>query len=161
MTFFFHFSCKMQSDLRRHREFHNAVLAHHCDFEGCNFSARAMQTVKRHQKVDHQVGSLSNITNRYQWIARCFVFFLSFICWNSTWTSRNSTRASILKVFKKQGTVNLVLRGTVFVLLLLYFSVHMNLFISTMYMSRELICTDMNVMSVGSDTLEDLGWPTI
>lgn len=79
MTFFFHFSCKMQSDLRRHREFHNAVLAHHCDFEGCNFSARAMQTVKRHQKVDHQVGSLSNITNRYQWIARCFVFFLSSV----------------------------------------------------------------------------------
>lgn len=79
MTYFFHFSCKMQSDLRRHREFHNAVLAHHCDFEGCNFSARAMQTVKRHQKVDHQVGSLSNITNRYQWIARCFVFFLSSV----------------------------------------------------------------------------------
>ena len=47
----------MQSDLRRHREFHNAVLAYHCDVEGCNFSARAMQTVKRHQKVDHQVGN--------------------------------------------------------------------------------------------------------
>ena len=45
----------MQSDLRRHREFHNAVLEYHCDVEGCNFSARAMQTVKRHQKVDHQV----------------------------------------------------------------------------------------------------------
>lgn len=48
------YTCKMQSDLRRHREFHNAVLAYHCDFEGCTFSARAMQTVKRHQKVDHQ-----------------------------------------------------------------------------------------------------------
>ena len=48
-------SCKMQSDLTRHREFHNAVLAYHCDVDGCNFSARCMQTVKRHQKVDHQV----------------------------------------------------------------------------------------------------------
>lgn len=48
------YSCKMPSDLVRHREFHNAVLAHYCDVDGCNFSARSMQTVKRHQKVDHQ-----------------------------------------------------------------------------------------------------------
>lgn len=48
------YTCKMQSDLTRHREFHNAVLAYHCDVDGCNFSARCMQTVKRHQKVDHQ-----------------------------------------------------------------------------------------------------------
>lgn len=48
------YTCKMPSDLARHREFHNAVLAYHCDVEGCNFSARSMQTVKRHQKVEHQ-----------------------------------------------------------------------------------------------------------
>ena len=105
---FFHFSCKMQSDLRRHREFHNAVLAYHCDFEGCTFSARAMQTVKRHQKVDHQVRYLLNVTISSELLDALFFF------------------------------------------------VHLFTFVLK-YISRELICTDMNVMFVDSDTQEDLG----
>ena len=64
----------MQSDLRRHREFHNAVLAYHCDFEGCTFSARAMQTVKRHQKVDHQVRYLLNVTISSELLDALFFF---------------------------------------------------------------------------------------
>ena len=108
ITYFFHFSCKMQSDLRRHREFHNAVLAYHCDFEGCTFSARAMQTVKRHQKVDHQVRYLLNVTISSELLDALFFF------------------------------------------------VHLFTFVLK-YMSRELICTDMNVMFVDSDTQEDLG----
>ena len=58
----------MPSDLARHREFHNAVLAYHCDVEGCNFSARSMQTVKRHQKVEHQVRTTVKLHFRDSWL---------------------------------------------------------------------------------------------
>ena len=65
---YFLFRCKMPSDLARHREFHNAVLAYHCDVEGCNFSARSMQTVKRHQKVEHQVRTTVKLHFRDSWL---------------------------------------------------------------------------------------------
>ena len=51
-------SCKTPSDLRRHRESHNAVFAYQCTVEGCGFTARAMQTLKRHHTVEHQVSQL-------------------------------------------------------------------------------------------------------
>ncbi|KAK3752984.1 hypothetical protein QZH41_016288, partial [Actinostola sp. cb2023] len=47
-------SCKTLSDLRRHRESHNSIFSFECSIEGCTFSARAVQTLKRHFKVEHQ-----------------------------------------------------------------------------------------------------------
>ena len=67
-----------------------------------------MQTVKRHQKVDHQVRYLLNVTISSELLDALFFF------------------------------------------------VHLFTFVLK-YMSRELICTDMNVMFVDSDTQEDLG----
>ncbi|EDO31783.1 predicted protein, partial [Nematostella vectensis] len=53
------YSCKTCSDLRRHRESHNAVFSYTCAVQGCAFSARAMQTLKRHFKITHEGGELA------------------------------------------------------------------------------------------------------
>ena len=70
------YSCKIVSDLRRHREFHNAVLSYQCEVEGCNFTARAIQTVKRHHKVHHLVRLLS--TMRCYRVHQCKMKFVVY-----------------------------------------------------------------------------------
>ena len=55
MIVFFNFSFKMQNDLRRHQQTHSAVYTYTCEEEGCNYAAKALQSLRRHHKIWHEV----------------------------------------------------------------------------------------------------------
>ena len=48
-------SFKMANDLRRHQQTHNPVYSYHCQEEGCNYAAKALQSLRRHHKIWHEV----------------------------------------------------------------------------------------------------------
>ena len=48
-------SFKMANDLRRHQETHDPTYSYHCQEEGCNYAAKALQSLRRHHKIWHEV----------------------------------------------------------------------------------------------------------
>nr|KAF6324600.1 histone H4 transcription factor [Myotis myotis] len=48
------YSCKNLIDLRKHLDTHSKEPAYRCDFENCNFSARALCSVKSHYRKVHE-----------------------------------------------------------------------------------------------------------
>ena len=47
------FRAKKAADLRRHISSHDAGKQYWCDYEGCNFTARAVVTLRRHYSREH------------------------------------------------------------------------------------------------------------
>ena len=45
----------MANDLRRHQQTHNPLYSYACEVEGCDYAARALQSLRRHYRVWHQV----------------------------------------------------------------------------------------------------------
>ena len=45
----------MQNDLRRHQQTHSAIYSYTCEEEGCNYAAKALQSLRRHHKIWHEV----------------------------------------------------------------------------------------------------------
>ena len=52
-------SFKMQNDLRRHQQTHSPIYTYTCEEEGCNYAAKALQSLRRHHKVWHEDPSLA------------------------------------------------------------------------------------------------------
>lgn len=49
--------CKNLIDLRKHLDTHSSEPTFHCDITGCNFTSRALSTMKLHHKREHEVKS--------------------------------------------------------------------------------------------------------
>ncbi|CAB3986420.1 Histone H4 transcription factor [Paramuricea clavata] len=47
-------SFKMPNDLRRHQQTHSPIYSYTCEEEGCNYAAKALQSLRRHHKVWHE-----------------------------------------------------------------------------------------------------------
>ena len=43
-------SFKTANDLRRHEETHDPMYSHRCPEEGCNYAAKALPSLRKHQK---------------------------------------------------------------------------------------------------------------
>ena len=48
-------SFKSPNDLHRHQQTHNPMYSYYCQEEGCNYAAKTSQSLRRHNKIWHEV----------------------------------------------------------------------------------------------------------